>query len=85
MKYKKTIRFHKITVINSKLYKVTCNTKEIANKLISEQPVKDFNIECNIPYYTSVVINDVETDFNEQGLTNLLSDYSWIYENINKQ
>ena len=67
-----------LSQINDKLFKIVCDTKATANKLIIEQPLKDLNCEFYIPFfakYTTAIIRDIDTEYTEENLLELLNQF----------
>ena len=65
-----------IIPINRRLYKIECSNKEVANHFIIDQPFINIGIKCTVPFinkYSTVIINDVETDISDEYLTFVLN------------
>lgn len=60
---------------SKKAYKIECKSKEVANKLILEQPFKSIDVDIRIPFqnkYQTVIINDVDIDITDNDLKVIL-------------
>ena len=71
-----------ITQITKRLFKIDCANKEFANKLVLEQPLANIDINCSVPFvnkYTSVVINDVEPQINDDDLMMVLNKVAKVH------
>ena len=52
-----------IVQINTRTYKIICQNRDTANKLVLEEPLQVIGVKCSIPFlnkYTTVIINQVE-------------------------
>ena len=71
-----------IVQINTRTYKIICLNKEVANNLVLQQPLEVIGVKCSIPFinkYTTVIINQVETEISDDDLKLVLEKISKIH------
>ena len=62
--------------VQDKLFKMECDSKEFANKILIEQPLKRYNCEIYLPHfikYESAIIKGIDLELTDEKLSELLN------------